>query len=93
MAEIWDAPKDPDDVKDYEVDWTNRLPSDTITSSTWTVAIGTGLVIDSSSFTTMVTKVWVSGGSAGVTYELLNRVETAGGRIYDQTMKLKVKAR
>ncbi|ODT22223.1 MAG: hypothetical protein ABS35_15340 [Kaistia sp. SCN 65-12] len=93
MAEVWDAPKDPDDIKDYELDWTARLPGDTISASTWSVAVGVGLVIDSSSFTNTVTKVWFSSGTAGITYELLNRVETAGGRTYDQTMKLKVKAR
>lgn len=93
MAEVWEAPKDPDDIKDYEVDWTARLPGDTISTSTWSVAVGAGLVIDSSSHTNTVTKVWLSAGTVGVTYELLNRVETAGGRTYDQTMKLKVKAR
>ncbi|GAA2888095.1 hypothetical protein GGQ99_004794 [Aminobacter niigataensis] len=93
MAEVWEAPKDPDDVKDYELDWTARLPGDTISGSTWSIAVGTGLVIDSSSHTNTVTKVWLSAGTAGVNYELLNRVETTGGRIYDQTMKLKVRAR
>lgn len=93
MAEVWEAPKDPDDIKDYEVDWSARLPGDTISASTWSLAVGTGLVIDSFSFTNTVTKVWLSAGTAGVNYELLNRVETAGGRTYDQTMKLKVRAR
>lgn len=93
MAESWNAIKDPDDIKDYEIDWTLRMPSDTIVSSAWFLADGVGLVIDSNTFTDTVTKVWLSGGTDGITYQLRNRVVTAGGRTYDQTMKLKCKTK
>jgi hypothetical protein len=100
--------KDPDEVLDYDVDWTQRLysadeldqvaagatvvPADTIASSQFTLPAGT-LVANSSSFTSVRTKVWLSGGADGQSYLVLNRITTVGGRTMDQTMKLKVKSK
>ncbi|MDX0965361.1 hypothetical protein GOL41_17340 [Sinorhizobium medicae] len=94
MALTWPAIKDPDEVKDYSLDWSALLrASDTITSSTWTVGEGDGLTIDSDSATTTATTIWLSAGTAGTNYSLVNRVVTAGGRTYDQTVRLKVRAK
>jgi len=90
MAMTWHTAKDPDEVKDYVVDWTERLAEDTIVTSTWIVP--DGIVKDSDTNTTTSTTIWLSGGTLGDTYELVNRVETAGGRTYDQTCKLKCRA-
>lgn len=93
MALTWESSKDPNEVKDYELDWSDRLEtaSDTISTSAWSIVTDSPtLVIDSSSTTTTVTKVWLSAGTDGTTYDLLNRVVTAGGRTYDQTVKLRV---
>jgi len=94
----WDSPKDPDEVKDYRVDWVDGLDDDTIASSVWSIGsadeeAGHELVIDSSTYAASSTTVWLSGGTAGLTYRLLNRVATAGGRTLDQTVKLIVKAK
>lgn len=89
----WD-PKDPDEIKDYKYDWTDILAvGDTIASSTWSLAAGTGLVINApaATFTTTTTTFWASSGTVGQTYSLLNRITTAGGRTYDRTRKLKMK--
>jgi hypothetical protein len=94
MAETpWD-PKDPDEIKDYSYDWTAILNGDTISTSTWSVASGTGLIINSpaSSFSGAITKFWASSGTLGQTYSMLNRITTAGGRTYDRTRKLKMKS-
>lgn len=93
MALSWPAVKDPDEIKDYRLDWTDLLDGDTISSSMWSVAAGTGLVIDGQSNTATSTLLWLSSGTLGETYDLLNRVVTAGGRTYDQTVKLKVRAK
>lgn len=93
MALSWPAVKDPDEIKDYRLDWTDLLDGDTISQSVWSVASGTGLVIDSQSTTATTTTLWMSAGALGETYDLLNRVTTAGGRTYDQTVKLKVRAK
>ncbi len=89
----WDAPKDPDEEKDYAVDWTNQLPGgDTIVESTWPT-VPTGITKMSDSFSNTGTTIWLSGGTANQTYEFVNRVRTAGGRLLDVTCKLKCKTK
>lgn len=36
-------------------------------------------------------KVWLAGGTSGVTYKITARIATAGGRIHEVEAKLKVK--
>ena len=83
--------KDPNEVLDYQIDWTLRLAGDTISTSTWTVPAG--ITKDSDSNTTTAATVWLSGGTLGETYELLNRIVTAGARTMDQTVKIKIKSK
>lgn len=93
MSISWTPVKDPDEVKDYSLDWSALLVDDTISTSMWTLASGVGLTIGASSNTDTLSTVWLSAGTAGVNYELLNRVVTTGGRTYDQTVKLKVRVK
>lgn len=81
--------KDPEAVLDYEVDWSDWLDTDTIASSTWTVA--DGITKDSDSNTTTTATIWLSGGTAGTTYELLNHIVTNAGREDERTVKITVK--
>lgn len=83
--------KDPDEILDYNLNWLDRLAGDTITGSTWIVP--TGLVEDSSSFQDTSTEIWLSGGVLGEKYGVQNRVTTAGGRTFDQTVTLLIKTR
>jgi hypothetical protein len=96
MSIKWDVTKDPQDKKDYSLDWSLRLEpdSDTIVSSTWTIVTGSGLVIDSDSFADDSTTVWLSGGTNNIKYTLLNHVVTNSTppREYDQTVQLTVKS-
>lgn len=89
MSLSWTAPKDPDEVKDYGIDWALLLDTDTISTSTWVLPIG--ITKDSGTSTTTSTTIWLSGGTAGESYSILNRITTAGGRTYDRTVKLKMK--
>lgn len=88
-TKIWEAPKDPDERKDYMVIWTDLLAGDTISASQWTVPVSSELIVESESFADDTTTIWLSGGKIG-THALLNRVTTTGSRIYDQTVKLYV---
>lgn len=82
--------KDPDDVLDYQVDWSGRLPTgDTISTSTWIVPAG--LTKDSDSTSTKTTTIWLSGGTAGSTYSVTNRVVTTGGRTMDASVTLRLR--
>ncbi|MDB5612041.1 MAG: hypothetical protein JWP25_8941 [Bradyrhizobium sp.] len=88
MALTWPF-KDPDEVLDYEIDWSARLLTDTISTSTWLVP--DGIVKESDSNTTTTAIIWLSGGTLGNSYDLLNRIVTTGGRTMDQTARLKIK--
>ena len=81
--------KDPDAVLDYTIDWETWLDSDTISTSTWTVPSGITKASDTN--TTTTTTIWLSGGTAGTSYDLLNRVVTAGGRTDDRTITIIVR--
>ena len=80
--------KDPNDVLDYVFDWSAWLDTDTISTSTMTAE--TGITIDSDSNTTTTATVFLSGGTAGRTYRVTNRITTAGGRTKDKSMIIEV---
>jgi len=76
--------KDADAVLDFTIDWEDWLGTDTISTSTWTVA--SGITEDSSTNTTTTTTVWLSGGTAGATYTVTNRIVTLAGRTEDRDL-------
>ena len=93
--------KDPNEVLDFELDWlgTSGVPgplfddADTILTSTW--IFPTGVVKDSDSIIDddTATQVWISGGTEGQVYPLVNRVVTEGGRTHDRTAYLSIKTK
>ncbi len=90
MALEWPF-KDPDEVLDYQLDWSSRLGTDTISTSTWIVPDGINKNSDGKSST--ATTIWLSGGLINTAYNLTNRIVTAGGRTMDQSVRLKIKAK
>jgi hypothetical protein len=90
MTKRWPF-KDPDEVLDYAILWEERLAGDTILTSTWFVP--PGITKETDSKTDTITTIWFSGGTLGVTYEILNRITTVGGRTMDQTVDLKIKSK
>jgi len=77
--------KDPDAVLDWEIDWSNKLETgETISASTWTVPAG--ITKDSDSFTGTATTVWLSGGTLGEGYTVVNHITTNLGRERDKTI-------
>lgn len=90
---LWPV-KDPDEVKDYQLLWEDALAGDTILTSAWSILPDDDtLVVDSDQHDDDTATVWLSAGDPGVTYDLLNRVVTAGGRSLDQTVQVKVRER
>lgn len=84
------AGKDPDAKKDYSVDWTNMLQEgETIVSSTWS-ASPEGLTLYDGSVSEGRATTWISGGSAGTTYEVTNHIITSRGMEDDYTEPLDV---
>ena len=82
--------KDPDEIADYMIDWTNRLDGDTIATASWVVP--SGITEDSAVNDATTATIWLSGGTAGSTYILLSRVVTAGARTLEEAIALKVSA-
>lgn len=82
--------KDPDEVLDYQIDWSSNLDSgDTISTSTFTAA--TGLTKDSESNTTTASTVWLSGGTFGKSYLVTCRIVTAQARTKERVFRVHVK--
>ena len=80
--------KDPNAVLDYVNDWSEWLGTDTISTSTWVVP--TGITKDSDSKTDTSTTIWLSGGTAGTRYTVVNRIVTVGGRTEDRSLVFSV---
>lgn len=80
--------KDPDAVKDYSLDWSEWLDGDEISSSGWTAP--SGLTVVSSAQVGTVMTVWLSGGVAGQTYKVTNRITTANNpaRVDERTFEI-----
>ena len=83
--------KDPDEVLDYAIDWTDQLAidADEIQGVTWTFP--SGLTKASQDEAEGIARVFISGGAAGQRYEIGHRMVTAGGRTYDRTVTLAVR--
>lgn len=75
--------KDKESILDYTIDWSQWLPvGDTIVVSAWTVP--DDIAVESDTFTTTTTTVWLSGaGPEGTRSTVTNHITTADGREED----------
>jgi hypothetical protein len=82
---------DPNGVDDRGIDWSYDLGplNDTIASAAWSVQ-PTGLVLTPAApqVDGMVTRVWLSGGTAGTPYTVTCRVTTGQGRTLDESARI-----
>lgn len=93
---------DPDEVLDYTCDWgpfvdDGGSPSDTITTSTWTITPQPGSPqlpdLSSSSNTVDTTTIFVTGAVYGQVYQLTNKIVTAQGRTAERSITLQCEHR
>lgn len=84
--------KDPDAVLDYHLNWKKELDSDD-TINGLTTFVPTGITKNSDSYTDTRSSIWLSGGSAGGTYDIIFRITTSGGRTDDRTITIRVEER
>jgi len=97
--------KDPNEVLDYKFDWaaetnnsvvgaTNWLEDDE-TISSYTVTAEAGITKDSDSKEDLNTSivVWLSGGTAGLDYNVVCQVLTNKGRTGERTIVIRVRER
>ena len=83
------AIKDPQGLLDYLIDWEAFLDGDFIDSVLWIVP--DGLVSEAETHDNTTATIWLSGGITGMTYDVVCRVTTIGGRIDDRTIAICVK--
>lgn len=83
----WPA-KGASDVLDYSIDWSAALDGDTISTSTFTVQ--SGLTKGSTSNSTTRSTVWLSGGTAGVSYTVNCVITTAASRTLSRDVLIRV---
>ncbi|MCC6394787.1 MAG: hypothetical protein IT167_29610 [Bryobacterales bacterium] len=83
--------KDPNAVLDYSIDWTRWLAEDQIVASEWIVESGLTKMADSK--TAASATLWLSGGTAGQSYIVTNRITTAAGRTEDRSFTIRVEER
>jgi hypothetical protein len=88
MRAIYWESKDPNDIEDFSVDWTNQLKGEALVAAVWSLVNAAGVVIEASSIATPFAKVRLSGGNENETAILLCRATTSTGRQIDQTVKL-----
>jgi hypothetical protein len=91
--------KQPADVKDYDTDYTDWMPtgdaistySASVVCLTDTTETSPTLLVDSQEATSLVLKTWLSGGTSGQTYKVTVTITTTGGRTDQAEFKVKVK--
>lgn len=87
-----DFVKDPDEVLDYTVDWSNWLATgETISTSTFTP--DAGITKDSETNGNTAGTVWLSGGTAGESYSVTNRITTTDSRTAERSFVIDVAER
>lgn len=83
--------KDPDEVLDYSIDWSERIENRSIASVTWTVPTGLTIILQSAPANN-VTTVVLGGGVEGVTYKVGCRITTPDGLVLEESPYLKIKS-
>lgn len=83
--------KQPADVLDYDVEYSDFMGGIDALSSKTVTATPTGINVDSSSIVGTRVKVWLSGGTNGVTYKITVTATTSDGRVKQDEFKVKVK--
>ena len=84
--------KDPDAVLDYAFDWNTWLASGEIISSR-VVTADTGLTKVSDSESSGIVTAWLSGGTAGTSYNVACKIVTSDGRTEERSITVLVRER
>lgn len=89
---IFKIEKDADAVLDYSINWSQwLLIDDGLATSEWLAEAG--IDVDNDTLNAAVTTVWLSGGTAGQSYTVTNRITTDGGRTDDRSIMVYVTER
>lgn len=92
MPQSW--PHDPQAELDYSISWLDWLASgETISTSSWAAEVGITIMSDAGhlpSKTDTTTTVWLTGGTIGARYNVINTITTSAGRKEERTITMMV---
>jgi hypothetical protein len=91
MSIIGKFSKQPVEVQDYDIDFTEYLEFHNDYALSHTAFASTGITIQASALVDGVVKVFVSGGTDGNTYKVSATITTQGGRVKQGDILVKVK--
>ena len=83
--------KQPVEVQDYDIDFTEYLESLNDTAQSHVAVADPGVSIMASSLTSGVVKVFLAGGLDGQQYKVSATITTAGGRVKQGDVMIKVR--
>lgn len=83
--------KQPADVQDYDIDYNEWLAGFSDSGASATVEVDSGITLDLYTLNAGVVKVWLSGGTAGQAYKVTTTLTTAGGRVKQAEIRVRVK--
>lgn len=83
--------KQPADVLDYDIDYSDWLTEGDNVASVATAVSDDGLTISQTAVIDPIAKIWVTGGTAGETYKVTVTATTAEGRTKQDEFKIRVK--
>ena len=84
--------KDPQETRQFTLDWTNDLDGATISTSSWTVQTGITKVSDAIVSGNLKTTILVSGGTADSDYTVTNTITTSGGETLERSGTIAVRS-
>jgi hypothetical protein len=84
------AVKTPTEVVRYDIDWSNFLGAETISTSAW--AAQTGVTLGTTTNTTKIASAIISSGTAGQSYKITNTITTSGGQTFVRGFELRLVA-
>ena len=82
--------KDPNDVKDVSVDFSNLLPAGETITGVATITPDIGIVVDSNAVATPNVTVRLSGGTIGEKYDIDVEIDSSDGETYDRKVVIVV---
>lgn len=97
MAIIGKVFKQPVEVQDYDIDFTEWLASvvdvapGPATNNNLSIVAPAGITLMSYTLIAGVVKLWVSGGTDGVSYKIVVTLTSVGGRIKQVELQIKIK--
>lgn len=82
--------KDPDDVLDFGLGWSNHLAADDVIVAAEFEVSNAALQILSTNFDNSRTFVWLAGGGVGITYFVTCTITTDKGRQHQRTFAVQI---